>query len=109
MPTEMTPAEIADELETVEGLCLGHENLSPIEYSALKYAASICRKLAEGKLREVVHGDWRLNNAGYHVCSVCGGQPGFEDWVNGKWQLPGWCFYCGNPMDGKGCSDGQTD
>lgn len=107
MPNELTPAEAAEYIE--DGLKDAGDMLDREAIEAYSLAASLCRKVAEGEYKPVVHARWESNKAGYRVCSACDGQPGFEDWVNGQWKLPDWCFYCGARMDGKDGSDGKAD
>ena len=76
--------------------------VKPNVIDAERYALSLCRKLASGELREVVHGHWNHTSrpnedcmGGSHdviECSVCN-----EDY-DSEYDF---CPSCGNPMDGK--------
>lgn len=95
MPTEMTPAEAAEQLEKVKK----NPWMSVKDADAIAYASSVLRKLAAGKMVEVVHGEWSeyrryeltpsLN--GYQ-CSVCKSVVQYQT---------KYCYSCGARMDGK--------
>ena len=59
MPTEMSAEECAEEIERFTAEFVDN-TVNPINYSSktitsMQYAASVLRKVAEGKLRETVH------------------------------------------------------
>ena len=104
MPTEMTPAEAAEVLEKLIPEIESGLNTHAYDRAALDYALSLCRKVAAGELREVVHAhSVFVNNGGAKTerwCSNC------ETIISKRAK---YCPYCGALMDGKGGSDGQAD
>ena len=110
---EMTAADAAEKIEEIRD-CLA-EVLKRDHENALDYALSLCRKVAAGKLREVVHGKWALARESercYLVkCTNCGHSVAIAANVPiDEWRAAhSYCVDCGALMDGKGGSDGQAD
>lgn len=68
-------------------------------------AATLCRKVAAGALREVVHGRWQEYSGadkGFHFCSNCEAQAfNFDDEGLPVEILSEHCYRCGALMDEK--------
>lgn len=104
MPTEMNAAEAAEVLE-------GTDFVEERAQEAIDYAASLCRKLAAGELREVRHAEWKLVSAGTRCnlvkCTNCGHSVAVTNTVPlDEWRASRpYCDQCGALMDEK---DGET-
>lgn len=69
MPNEMTPQEIAENLDSM------NEELFDGTGYTLKLAATLCRRVASGELAEVIHAHWKEVEPGHDIlfqCSNCG-------------------------------------
>lgn len=107
---ELTPLEVAKKLERL--LFFWKESgtddsVSQGYISAVKLAASLCRKVAAGKYKQVVHGEWLnfYNNFSTAECSECGevyevspDEKPSEDYFNAFKQFYKFCPSCGAKM-----------
>ena len=112
---EMNAADAAKEIDRFANEFDSKAN--PINYSsktikAMRYAASLCRKVAAGELREVVHARWALARESercYLVkCTNCGHSVAIAANVPiDEWRvIHRYCVDCGSLMGGK---DGSND
>lgn len=109
---EMTPEKAAKNLEKL--IDYAGDTLDDALECDLRHtvntAASLCRKVAEGKLREVVHGEWLnfYNDFSTAECSKCGEvyevspeETPKSECFDAFRQCYKYCPACGSLMDGK--------
>lgn len=107
MPNELTPAEVAEILEKLIPDVENDMTIYSHESAALRYAATLCRKVADGEYKPVVHGAWKIaresercylvkcTNCGHSV-AIAANVPVYE-WR----EAHKYCVDCGALMDGK--------
>jgi len=93
MPNEMNHADLADRLDKL---------YEQHPFNFLHQAAADERRIANGKLVEVVHGEWKPSVNGKQVrrCSICN-----EEFFIANSSEPKYCPSCGALMNGKDDND----
>lgn len=81
-------------LKAVDGTRSGIVKLPQGDAGRLKLAASLCRKIAAGKYKQVVHGEWVADEFG-RKCSACDEYVDDDTYENGCLT---YCPSCGAKM-----------